>query len=299
MDGANAATAASQKHSSLGQRVISALVLLPLVIALVWWSVWSLVATVAAVAVIGVVELYNAFAQSGYHPRITIGITITLALVAAVALQPLAPFDLLPLALGLSIIGSLIAELPHYDHKGALSDWALMLSGALYVGGLLGYLVLIRSLATPLKPGLLTPLGLSSGAAWIYFVLAITWLQDAFAYFIGKRLGRHKMAPGLSPKKTWEGAAGGMIGAIIAGVAATFILGLPISPLAGAALGAVGGIVGPLGDLAESMIKRQVGLKDAGNIIPGHGGLLDRVDSLMFTAPALFYLILLLVGRSA
>src|SRR6185436_8857704 len=103
--------------------------------------------------------------------------------------------------------------------------------------------------------------------------------------------GRHKMAPTLSPKKTWEGAAGGLIGAVVASLVCIPLLGLPLGPGAGLVLGIVGGVVGPLGDLAESLIKRQVGLKDAGNLIPGHGGILDRADSLLFTIPILYYLI--------
>src|SRR5215213_8224490 len=104
-------------------------------------------------------------------------------------------------------------------------------------------------------------------------VMVVTWLQDALAYFAGRSFGRHKMAPTLSPKKTWEGAIGGLVASIGAGVACVALMGLPISLGAGALLGMVGGIIGPLGDLAESLIKRQVGLKDAGHLIPGHGGI--------------------------
>lgn len=160
-----------------------------------------------------------------------------------------------------------------------------------------GAFVLLREVVSPIGPNLFSMLGLplESGAAWIYFVLAITWIQDTAAYFVGKYLGRSKMAPVLSPKKTWEGAAGGLIGSILAAIAFAMILGLPLTILQAGVLGLVGGVAGPLGDLAESMIKRQVGLKDAGNLIPGHGGLLDRADSLLFTGPVLYYLIKLLL----
>jgi phosphatidate cytidylyltransferase len=297
MDSANAASAVSPtNNSSLASRVISALVLLPVIALLVWWSIWPVVIAVVAATLIGLLELYGAFAAGGYRPRTGLGVSIGLALVLAVALRPIVSFDLLPLALTGAILASLIAELLRRNQSATLPDWALTLAGALYVGWLLSHFIMLRALTQPLLPAPLTPLGIEPGAAWVYLTLAITFLQDTTAYFVGRGLGRHKLAPALSPKKTWEGAAGGMVGAVIGSLAGLLLLGLPIGLGAGVALGVVGGIVGPLGDLAESLIKRQVGLKDAGNIIPGHGGVLDRADSLLFTAPALYYLILLFVG---
>jgi phosphatidate cytidylyltransferase len=297
MDSANAASAVSPANKgSLASRVLSALVLLPVIALLVWWSVWPVVVATATTTLIGLLELYGAFAAGGYRPRTSLGIGIGLALVLAVALRPVVSFDLLPLALTGAIMASLIAELLRPSHEGTLPDWALTLAGALYVGWLLSHFILLRELTKPLLPAPLSPLGIEPGAAWVYMALAITFLQDTTAYFVGRSLGRHKLAPTLSPKKTWEGAAGGMAGAIIGSLAGTLLLGLPIGLGAGILLGVVGGVVGPLGDLAESLIKRQVGLKDAGSIIPGHGGVLDRADSLLFTAPALYYLIRLFTG---
>lgn len=297
MDSANAASAASPIHkSSLAQRVVSALILLPIVIGLVWWSVWSVAAIVGAAAVIGLLELYGAFRQGGYHPRVALGIASAVGLVAAVTLSATTGRDLVLPAVTLVIIASLVLELTHHNQPGSLPAWALTLAGALYVAWLLSHFILLRTLASPLQPNVFTLLGLrlESGAAWIYLILAITWVQDSAAYFVGKRFGRHKLAPVLSPKKTWEGAVGGTIGSIAAAIGFAPLFGLPVSPMQAALLGAVGALVGPLGDLAESMIKRQVGLKDAGNLIPGHGGILDRADSLLFTGPVLYYLIHLL-----
>jgi phosphatidate cytidylyltransferase len=292
MDSVNAASAASPVNkSSLTARVISAVVLLPVIAGLVWWSVWSVAVAVFAATVVGLLELYGAFAAGGYQPRAGVGLGVAIGLVLAVLLGPQIGFDLLPLVLTLAVLASLIVELPRHSHEGALPAWALTLAGALYIGWLLSHFILLRRLTTPLDPSVFTPLGIEAGAAWVYMVLAITFIQDTAAYFVGRRWGRRKMAPALSPKKTWEGAAGGLVGAIVASLICIRLLGLPISLGAGVLLGIVGGVVGPLGDLAESLIKRQVGLKDAGNIIPGHGGILDRADSLLFTAPALFYLI--------
>jgi phosphatidate cytidylyltransferase len=294
MDSANAASAVSPANkTSLASRVVSALVLLPVIVALVWWSVWSVAAAVIAAAIICLIELYGAFAAGGYRPRTSLGLGVALALVLSAALRPIVAFDLLPLALTASILASLIAELLRKDTEAALPSWALSLAGALYIGWLLSHFMLLRQLDTPLNAAPLAPLRIESGAAWVYLTLAITFLQDTAAYFVGRGLGRHKLAPRLSPKKTWEGAIGGMAGAVGGSLLGILLLGLPISLGAGAVLGIVGGVVGPLGDLAESLIKRQVGLKDAGRIIPGHGGVLDRADSLLFTAPTLYYLILL------
>jgi phosphatidate cytidylyltransferase len=292
MDSANAASAASQRNrSSLAQRLLSALVLIPLVVVLVWWNLWVLVVVVIGLIVVGLLELYGAFTQGGFQPRAGLGLAVAVGLALAVTLRQVGLGDFLPLVITLAVLASLVFELSRHSHEGALPAWALTLAGAFYISWLFSHLIMLRALDTPLAPVPLARLGLQPGAAWIYLVLAITWLQDSVAYFVGRAWGRHRMAPVLSPKKTWEGAIGGLVGAIAGGVASVLVFGLPISPLAGALLGLVGGIVGPLGDLAESLIKRQVGLKDAGHLIPGHGGILDRADSLLFTAPVLFYLI--------
>jgi phosphatidate cytidylyltransferase len=193
-----------------------------------------------------------------------------------------------------AVIVSLVAALPYHGRNGALGAWALTLGGALYLGLLASHIVLVRLVDTPLRPSLLANLGIAPGAAWLYLICAATWLQDTLAYFAGKSWGRTRMAATLSPKKTWEGAAGGMLGAVIGAVVVAVLCGLPVGIGGAALLGVVAGVVGPLGDLAESMIKRQAGLKDVGSLIPGHGGMLDRVDSFLFTTPVLYYLILLL-----
>jgi phosphatidate cytidylyltransferase len=297
MDSANAASAVSQKKpSSLLQRTLSALALLPVVLLLVWWSYWSVAVVVLGLVVVGLLELYGAFARDAAQPRTWTGVACGLLLAAALALQPEVGRDLEAPALMLVVVGSLLGELARPSEERALSSWALTISGALYIAWLLSHFTLLRGLALPLRPAPLAPLRIEAGAAAIYLVLAVTWLQDTIAYFAGRYLGRHKMAPVLSPKKTWEGFAGGMLGSVAGGLLAVWLLGLPLSLGAGALLGVVGGVAGPLGDLTESWIKRQVNLKDAGQLIPGHGGLLDRLDSLLFTGPILYYLIRLLTG---
>jgi phosphatidate cytidylyltransferase len=295
MDSANAASAASSRNKSgLTQRVLSAAVLLPLVITVAWWSVWSVAAAVLVAMVIGLMELYGAFRAGGFRPRLLLGIAIGGASILAFVMRPLISFDLVLPVVTLAVVLSLVVEVIDYRETGALPSWALTLAGALYLGWLFGHFVLLRTLETPLRPSVFTPLRIAPGTAWIFMIFAITWIQDTAAYFVGRYLGRHKMAPVLSPKKTWEGAAGGLVGSVAAGVLSALLFGLPISLPQAVLLGLVGGVVGPLGDLAESLIKRQVGLKDAGNLIPGHGGILDRADSLLFTGAVLYYMILLL-----
>ena len=295
MDSANAASAASSKNKGgLAQRILSAAVMLPMVIVVAWWSVWSVAVAVAIAAVIGVTELYGVLRVGGYRPRVPVGVAIALASILAFSLQPLLGGDLTLPVVTLAIVGSLVVEVIDYRTQGALPSWGLTLAGALYLGWLFGHFVLLRALDTPLNASLFTPFRIAPGTAWIFMIFAITFIQDTAAYFVGRRWGRHKMVPILSPKKTWEGALGGLIGSIAAGLLCVPLFGLPITLAQAALLGLVGGFVGPLGDLAESFIKRQVGVKDAGQLIPGHGGILDRADSLLFNGAVLYYLILLL-----
>ena len=126
------------------------------------------------------------------------------------------------------------------------------------------------------------------GESYIIMIIAANALCDTFAYYTGRSIGKTPLAPSISPGKTVEGFIGGAIGATLSAVAMAYLL-LPAIPLIHAlSIGLICGFIGPVGDLFESSIKRKMGVKDSGNIIPGHGGFLDRVDSLMFTSPALF-----------
>jgi phosphatidate cytidylyltransferase len=163
----------------------------------------------------------------------------------------------------------------------AASDFSVTVAGIVYLGWVGAYLVDIRNL--------------DNGLWWLLLVLPAAWFADTAAFFVGSRFGRHKLSVRLSPRKTWEGYWGGIIFAII-GTAGLAVLwqslgGLEVTWWKGAALGAVISILTLLGDLGESMFKRQAGLKDSSNIIPGHGGVLDRMDSWLW-AGALGYLLI-------
>ena len=296
MDSANAASAGSPtKNSSLGLRIASVIVLLPILVVGVYLGLWVVVLIAALAVVLAVIELFAMFRHGGYQPRTAVGIVGGLAFCIAATFQGALPADLTMIAAGFTLMLGLVYEIGSRDRSQSLLNWALTVGGAMYVGVLISYFILIRRLDMPISGGWLAFLHIPAGAAWIYTIFAITWLQDTAAYFVGRSFGKRKFAPILSPKKTWEGAIGGFVTSIAVALLALPMLGLPMTWWQAVLLGVVNGVAGPLGDLAESLIKRQVGMKDSGNLIPGHGGILDRADSLMFTAAVSYYVILLTV----
>ena len=132
--------------------------------------------------------------------------------------------------------------------------------------------------------------GLDDGRNWVFLALATTFASDTTAFFVGRALGRHKLAPAISPGKTWEGAIAGVIAAII--VSLFFTRLLPISYVQALTLGLLVSIFGQLGDLVESLLKRNMGVKDSGKLFPGHGGALDRLDSVVFASVVVYYYVI-------
>ena len=294
MNGASAVSAvfpmSRPAPGNLVQRVLSAVVLLPLLLLTIWIGGAWLVAVALICTILGLHELYQLFAHTGYHPR-PVGYMCAVLFLLAAVLQAGAGIDLLGLVLFLTVVGTLGFELAYKQHDRSLFAWALTFSGAVYLGWTIAHFILLRMVTTPLAPAPLQLLRLAPGAAWIVFALFVNVANDTLAYFAGRTWGRHRLAPTISPGKTWEGAVGGLLGAVGAGALQVYLLGLPISIWHGLLISGVGGIAGQVGDLAESLIKRQVGVKDSGHLIPGHGGLLDRADSLLFAVPAIYYLV--------
>lgn len=285
----DATAASANQPNPVWQRILTVAPILPILVGSLWWDIISVTIVVAGASFLGLYELYRGLQQSGYAPYQRYGYVFGMIVVLASYVQATYGVELVSATLALGMIGSLVAAvLTAHEDDRALPSWALSVAGVLYVPFLLSHLILLRSVNTPLTDGLVTP-WISPGFAWIVFALATTWLGDTFAYFVGRSMGRTPLAPHISPKKTWEGGVGGLVGAALTGVGCVYLLGLPINPLIGALLGGVAGIIGPLGDLAESQIKRQIGVKDVGSLLPGHGGILDRIDSILFMVPIIYY----------
>ena len=176
---------------------------------------------------------------------------------------------------------SLLYLLKPGDRSQAFIRWAWTLAGVIYVGWLLSFLVALRNL--------------DGGRDWVLFAVGVTVASDSFAYFIGRSFGKHKLAPTISPAKSWEGAIAGVIAAGVIAIILKAVFDLPSSYFALALLGVFASVVGQAGDLVESLFKRNMAVKDSSHAIPGHGGLLDRMDSVVFAVMAVYYYVVIFV----
>ncbi len=259
--------------------------------------------TVALLSVGGTVEMYRAVKKQGGEPSEFLGI------LACIAFQIVAwahygkqfgPY--LPALLLLLVITTLLTELFKRRPKPIVTIGTTLL-GAVYVGWLFSYLTLLHGM----QPGtirfsgeniplLIPPIAHTTPGEWlVIFVSACTWMSDTGALFTGKAFGRHKLAPNVSPGKTWEGSIGGVLVSVATGAALGWWLHLPMVHALG--LAALCAIAGQVGDLCESTLKRDLGVKDFGAVLPGHGGILDRIDSMLFSAPLAYYYVLFFLMR--
>ncbi|MCK4274478.1 MAG: phosphatidate cytidylyltransferase [Dehalococcoidales bacterium] len=252
----------------LRKRVVTALCGIPLLIVAIWFDgPWPWFTILAAVwGLLAVLEFYKMVGVVKFIPLTCFGMVWTLLFI----LHPHYDYELtVPLLLTSGIALSLILLLFSLQKEGAVTNWAWIMVGILYVGWLLSYLVTLR---------------LDAGRDWLYLALFATFGSDTAAYFLGKAFGKHKLAPLISPGKTWEGAVAGLFGAVIISLLFTLDtpLQLPLSYWQAILLGVLISIFGQIGDLVESLLKRNSGVKESGNLMPGHGGLLDRMDSVVF-----------------
>jgi phosphatidate cytidylyltransferase len=258
--------------SRLGKRVLSTVVLVPIFV----WILLGGPAWVFALVIVGVSMLANweftrMFQRAGVPVLREAGLLwgglVTLAFVRS---------DRASAAFAVVVLGLLAASL---DRGGAGPErWqrvAVTLLGVCYVNWLLGHAISLRALP--------------DGVHWILLLVWVTWIGETAAYLVGSLAGRHKLAPGISPGKTVEGAVAQLVASVLAALAAGGWLFPGLHVRDALAVGILLGVLGQLGDLVESALKRSVGVKDAGNVIPGHGGMLDRIDGLLFNVPVLFY----------
>ena len=255
------------------RRIYTILVLAPLVYAIIRYLPPLAFSGVLVLAgAIALFEFYRlCFSDRSHSWLIGIGLTGFAALILGTHW----PDIIVPTLLATLVCIISVPLLSRSPLEQSLRDGAMTLFGVLYLGLTLGTLSMTR----------LLPLG-----EWlIFFLLLVTWASDTGAYIVGTLYGRHRLAPTISPKKTVEGLVGGLIAAIIAGYAARWWFLPDLSGLDCLILATLLTISGLWGDLTESAMKRSVGMKDSGGILPGHGGMLDRLDSLLFTAPVFYY----------
>ncbi len=263
----------------LRKRILTALWGIPLVILAVWFDgevPWFTILAMVA-GLLAIYEFYRITEVSKVRPLMVFGIVWTLLLIIELYC-PVRQSSLLLITSATILSLVMLVFLHHIE--GIFQYWAWMVAGVFYIGWLLRLLV---ELSYSVSRG--------DWRFWVFLVLFTTFASDTAAYFVGKAMGKHKMAPHISPSKTWEGAIAGLIAAVI--ISNFFTLDTPLQLPFGSGhaiiLGVLISIFGQFGDLAESMLKRSASLKDSGSLMPGHGGLLDRIDSILF-AGAVTYL---------
>ena len=259
------------------QRVVTALILIPLVLATLFSSsLWPLAALAAVFILLGGSELVRLLQTPLIWPGLLIGALVPMAAGWLTSRSVISWRDVTVAAAVMFVLAIVAAYRLAGKGKPSMSPLGL-LAASWVVGPLLGLVSLHASTATLDAGGwrFATPLLLA---------FVPLWGGDSAAIFAGKAFGKHKLWPALSPKKTWEGAAANLLACMIVAVPLAMWLGYGWH--VGLACGAASGILGQYGDLFESYVKRQAGLKDSGSLLPGHGGILDRIDSLLFTAPA-------------
>jgi phosphatidate cytidylyltransferase len=272
------------------QRAISAAVLVPVLLVVLILGGVVLTAAVALVTVLAALEVFRLLKAAGYTPFAWLGTVLALVVVLDAAFpKVLEGSGLLLVAVG--IVLAAVASFTRIDPKDGLQAWMTTVFGALYVS-LLAFLIRLGESA-PATPADAPLAALGGERGWILLLVLAVWSYDTGAFLVGKNLGRTKFLTHISPSKTVEGLIGGVLATTI--VVAILLWGLGENPIHALALGPLTALAAQAGDLAESVIKRAAGAKDSGTLIPGHGGMLDRVDSFVFAAPVVTLYVLALL----
>jgi len=264
-----------------GRRLASAALVIPfLYLVIRHMPPVAFFALIAAASVLAVREFYGLYFKTSESTAALVGMALTAGLLSSFQWPAVLPPGLMLFASIAAVMGLRLLARP--TGGDGFSETTVLAFGVLYVGVTMGHLLLTRALP--------------DGVFLIFFVALVTWAGDTGAYYAGILCGHTKLAPAVSPNKTVEGLIGGCLLAVAAAVGARYSF-LPIFTAAEAAcLGVVLTLAGLAGDLSESMLKRSAGVKDSGSLIPGHGGVLDRLDSLLFTAPTYYYYMTLVKG---
>ncbi|HEX2167882.1 MAG TPA: phosphatidate cytidylyltransferase [Longimicrobiales bacterium] len=283
--------------SELTKRVAVAAVGVPLAIVILYIGGWVIALALAVLAAAGAAEFYRLARERGVRPFVVAGIVLAALPVLLTMVTPDAEMWAWRAFVAAAIVIAAAAIFRRGVAGAPLAVMAVTVFAAMFTGGTLLYAMLLRLMPVP---------GASAewqgwvGPALLAFPMTLTWMGDTFAYFGGRALGRRKLIPAVSPAKTVEGALTGVIGTTIVGALyAHFIfgawLGVPVGAGTGALIGLIVSPVAQIGDLAESLLKREAGVKDSGTLLPGHGGVLDRFDALFFSIPVTYWLLMMVL----
>jgi phosphatidate cytidylyltransferase len=272
----------------LAKRTLVAAVLLPIGLVLIYFGGIAYTLMVALILGLAAWEFANLYKAGGMQPA---GFLVVGGVLLFTFGRAWNGFESAAWMASLVILSAMAYHLFTFERgrDQAGTDFSVTLSGIFYIGWLGAYLISLRNL--------------EDGLYWVLLVLPAVWLADAGAYFIGKGIGRHNITPRLSPKKTWEGYLGGIVTGTLGAALLAYLwqtIGSPgeaINPINGAILGLILSVFTILGDLGESMIKRQFGVKDSSNLLPGHGGAFDRIDSWLWAGVIGYYVIVWLLVK--
>lgn len=257
----------------LKQRIITAIIGIPLLIIVVWFEPRVFTVAIVLIAALAGKEFYTIAEHTNIRPLSYTGLIFIAILIISYIFQPLSKIVIIFIGL----ICTAIMVLLNNNTPNRFHTWIWTNIGIIYIGFLLSYWTDLRNL--------------TDGKWWVFWTIGVIMSCDIAAYFSGKKWGKHHLAPQVSPNKTWEGAISGTLTGTIVGIVLAFIFPLNLSLWLIIILSFVITILAQIGDLLESTMKRSIGIKDTGNFFPGHGGVLDRIDSYMFTG-AFIYLFL-------